>query len=209
MTKRSIRAAFLKTGLLLTALLALGVALSAFDKTPGRVLYGTFKDLMPLVLSIAATWLGFCIQRRTAFHQQLRVLWSSLVNAVQLAVAYTHDKTPTEQEYGAVLVKLSVAIDEFRGVFCNLGETETKRGYYPFEPVKDMHRLIAELGYGKDFKADGAAACRAHVLRLWEDVRKELLKEFDREEPTFPHSHWADLAKAQVYEQHQITKGAQ
>jgi len=207
MTKKTIRRAFLGTILGLALLVAAGIAVSIFDTTEKRLVFSTFKDLLPLTLAIAAAWIGYCVQRRTAYQQQLRVLWSNLVCAVQHAAAYTQMTRPTQPEYRAVLVRLSIAIDEFRGVFCNLGEDTERPGYYPFEPIKDIHRLVSELGYEENFKAPQAdAACRK-IQALWKDVRAVILKEFDREEPSWPHSHWTDEQKGAVYDENDITKG--
>lgn len=93
-----------------------------------------------------------------------------------------------------------------RGVFCNLRETAISRGLYPFEPIKDMYSLIEDLGFGSTYKSCESKKCHDQIFALWKDVRKEILKEFDRELPTFSHSHWEDLSKGRVYEQHKIPK---
>lgn len=206
MTKRSIFLAFVTViavfGLLLTA----GVLLSVFDRTPNRVIFSTFKDLLPLFLGIAAAWLAYCVQRRSAYQQQLRVLWSKLIESVVMATEYTFISSPSEPQYREVLRKLSIAIEEVRGVFCNLEVAGKTRGLYPFEPLKDIYRTITDLGSGGDFKVQKAECARRHIDVLWKDVRRELLKEFDREEPTFPHSHWAELEKGRIYDEHGIEK---
>lgn len=171
-----------------------------------RILYSTFKDLIPLLIATPAAWLGYCVQRRSAYHQQLRSLWSKLIDAVQSAIQYTHLEEPTQQEYSSVLVKLSSAIDEVRGLFCNLGEGDKNLKLYPFEPLKDIYGLLKTLSYGKRFDIDKATVERVKILKLWKSVRQELLKEFDREEPTFPHSHWVDPEKSHVYEENDIPK---
>lgn len=208
MTKKSIKRVFLTAIVVFVALLITGVVISIFDATDDRVVFTTYKDLMPLFLGIAAVWLGYCAQRRSAYQQQLRALWTSLVEAVHLAVQYTHLKQPTEEQFRSVLTRLSVAIDEVRGVFCNLNESAEDIGFYPFEPIKDIYGLITDLGYAKTFKAASVKDCREKIFILWKEVRKEILKEFDREEPTFSHSHWADLEKARVYDDHRIPKKA-
>jgi hypothetical protein len=206
MTKRSIKRAFLWVIAGFGALLVFGVVLSFSDKTDKRVVFTTFKDLLPLFLGIAAAWLAFCVQRRSAYQQQLRLLWSKLVEAVMLSTQYTRLTSPTEQQHREVLMKLSLVIEEVRGVFCNLGGAGTKRGLYPFEPLKDIHVLVEELGSGAQFKGADAERARSHISALWSDVRREILKEFDREEPSFPHSHWADLEKGRVYDEHGIER---
>ena len=206
MNKRSIRRAFYFVFASLGTLLVVGVFLSIIDKTDKRIIFTTFKDLLTLVLGVAAAWLGYCVQRRSAYQQQLRILWSRLVEAISCTTQYTHLTNPTEDQYRLTLAKLSIAIDEVRGVFCNIGETDAATGFYPFEPLKDIHGLVVKMGYADGFCAQDAALFRSKIFALWKDARKEILKEFDREEPTFPHSHWVDLNKGRVYDTHDIPK---
>jgi len=206
MTKKTIHGWFIAAIIYFALLIIFGITLSALDQSDKRILFSTFKDLTPLLISIPAAWLGYCVQRRSAYLQQLRSLWSKLIDAVQSSIQHTHIKQPSQAEHSDILVKLSSAIDEVRSLFCNLGETDKDVGLYPFEPLKDIYGLIEKLSYGKDFSSDKGNEVRKKVFALWKDVRQEFLKEFDREEPTFPHSHWADLEKCRVYEEHDIPK---
>jgi hypothetical protein len=208
MTKKTIRNRFIAAIIGLAVLAGVGILISALDCSADRRVYSTFKDLLPLFLGIAAVWLGYCAQRRNAYQQQLRSLWSSLVEGVHCALQYCELQSPTEEEYRAVLTKLSVAIDEVRGVFRNLPDPSADRGLYPFEPVKNIYLLVEDLGFGQQCGGCASQKCYKQIFALWKDVREEILKEFDREVPTFPHSHWADLEKSRVYDQHGIPKQA-
>jgi hypothetical protein len=207
MTKTTITCWFISAVVLFVALIACGVIISITDATPNRVVFSTYKDLMPLAIAIVAAWLGFCVQRRSAYLQHLRTIWSKLVDAVQSASQFTHLAKPTQENYSQTLVKMSVAVDEIRGVFCNLRESDLG-GLYPFEPIKTIHDLIVELKYGDNFQVANTEATRRRIFALWKDVRTELLKEFDREVPTWHHSHWADAEKGRVYDDHGIPKKA-
>jgi hypothetical protein len=204
--KKTIRKWFIGAIIAFVVLLIVGILISIFDCTRDRIVFSTFKDLLPLFLGIAAVWLGYCVQRRNAYQQQLRSLWSKLVEAVHCAIQYSCLDIPSEEQYRTALAKLSIAIDEVRGVFCNLNETDTSRNLYPFEPIKDIYGLIEDLGFGSTYKSSESKKCHDQIFALWKDVRKEILKEFDREVPTFSHSHWEDLSKGRVYDQHQIPK---
>ena len=206
MTKRSLERAFLSTVTGFLVLWAIGVFLSVWDTTDKRIIFGTYKDLLPLFLGIAAVVLGFFAQRRAAYVQQLRVLWSKLVEAIVLAQQYTYTPNPTRDQFTVVQLKLSIAIEEVRGVFSNLDESDGKDGLYPFEPLKDIYRQIERLEFGDRFKTQEAEKCRKKIETLWKAMRKEILKEFDREEPTFPHSHWNDPSQKTVYDKHNIPK---
>ncbi|HTU24706.1 MAG TPA: hypothetical protein VMF30_04885 [Pirellulales bacterium] len=206
MTKRTVRRWFRAAVLLFVAMIAAGIGLSAADRSEHRVVYGTFKDLIPLMIAIPAAWLGFCVQRRSAYLQQLRSLWSKLIDAVQSATSYTYLEKPSQQDRADALLKMSIAIDEIRGVFCNIGETGREDGLYPFEPLKDIYCEIAELAPAEPFDSGHAIRTRKRIFALWKEVRRELLREFDREEPTFSHSHWADASKSDVYDGNAIPK---
>jgi hypothetical protein len=149
-------------------------------------LYVLLKDGAIFVSALPAAWLAACFQRRTSFLEQLRDLWSQLVDAVQEAVQYTHLEAPTQAQYASVMKKLSAVIDEFRSVFRNLDETRDvpDSGYFPFESIRAIYHLIGDLGYGATFKSDRALATRREVIQLWRRLRQPLLQEFDRQRPS-------------------------
>lgn len=206
MTKKTIQFWFISVMIFLVVLILVGITLSVFDSTDNRKVFGTFKDLIPLAIAVPAAWLGFCFQRRAAYLKQLRSYWSKLVDGVQSAAQYTHLEYPEQKDYSAVLQKMSVAIDETRALFCNLDETDTSPGLFPFEPIKTIYELIAGLNFGDDFDTQNTAKVREQIFVLWKAVRSELLKEFDREVPTWPHTHWVNSKHATVYHQHGIPK---
>jgi len=88
----------------------------------------------------------------------------------------------------------------------NLGEKNNKIGLYPFEPVKDIFGLISDLGCNKQLTEDERKTSRDKIFVLWSDMRRELLKEFDREVPTFSHTHWEQPEKSKIYDKHAIEK---
>jgi hypothetical protein len=149
-------------------------------------LYVLLKDGAIFVSAVPAAWLTACFQRRTSFLEQLRDLWSQLVDAVQEAVQYTHLEAPTQAQYAAVMKKLSAVIDEFRSVFRNLDELRgaPDSGYFPFETIRTIYRLVGDLGYGASFKANLAVETRRDVIQLWRRLRQPLLAEFDRQKPS-------------------------
>jgi hypothetical protein len=82
MTKHSLSRSFILMILLIAFLIIIGIIISFFDTTNNRFIFTTFKDLIPLVLGLIAAYLSFCVQRRFSYQQQLRVLWSKLVEAI-------------------------------------------------------------------------------------------------------------------------------
>lgn len=208
MTKRNLARCFSIAVAIYAVATVAGITIRIFDRTDGTVIYSTFKDMIPFVIAIPAAWLGYCLQRRSSYLQQLRTLWSRLVEAIQRGTHYTYLDNPTKEQHAEVLRSISVSIDEVRGVFTNLNENDTNIGLYPFEPIKDIYGLIQDLGYAHDTPKGKRDKIREKIFALWQEARRELLKEFDREVPTFSHSHWAQPEKSQVYDRLQIEKKA-
>ena len=113
----------------------------------------------------------------------MRALWSKLVQAVQNAIQYTYLNEPSQEEYGKVLIELSIVIDELRGVYRNIGERTGYIGLYPYEPIKGIYEAIAQLGYGK-LEEEKRTTARTIMTGHWKSMRGNFLDEFDRAEPT-------------------------
>lgn len=154
--------------------LTLGVSASPY--------YNAFRDIVPFVFGIPAAYLGYCFQRRQSYMESLRSLWTKLVHAVQESIRYTYDPTPTQGEYAHVLMELAIAVDEVRGVYKNIGEGTGKIGVYPYEPIKEIYRAVAELGHG-DLSSDQRETARKRIKGHWRSIRANFLDEFDRAEP--------------------------
>jgi hypothetical protein len=184
MTKRTLLRAVVVTTTFYLVAIVVGVALRIQYPTKESLPYNTYKDLIPLLFAVPAAWLGFCFQRRSSYLQQLRALWPKIVEAVQMAIQYTHLTAPDLKEYSAVLLKLSIAIDEVRALFRNLNETDDGGGLYPFEPLKATHQVISVLGFGTNFDAVRAESARRGVVDLWKRLQPVFLHEFDREDPS-------------------------
>ena len=152
--------------------------------------YTTFKDLVPLAIAIPAAWLGYCFQRRQAFIKDVRDLWSKLVNATQEAVQYTHIQTPSQSEFAKVQKTLSVAIEEVRGVFTNIGESEENIGYFPFDGIKDIQRIISSLYFGEAVSIEKSTASRAEIIAKWKELRKKFLADCARGAPMRPDNRY-------------------
>ena len=194
MTKRSFLFNILFVILILLITIGVGIFISISDTSQERLAYATFKDMIPLLLAIIASWLTYCIQKRNSFLLHLRLLWSKTILAIQNATQFTHRKNRSQEMYSDTLCQLSVVIDEIRGVYKNIDEKKNG-GYYPFEPIKEMYTLLTEIGYENEYDEKTAIRVRNQIFILWKSMRKEYLKELDREKPTFSHSHWVDHEK--------------
>jgi hypothetical protein len=190
MTKKSLQNWFLTAILFFILLVGIGIFISIIDKSSNRLIFSTFKDLMPLMIAIPTAWLGYCLQRRLSYLQSLRSVWSKLVEAIQYATNYMFLENPTQADHSTAQTKMSVVIDEVRSLFMNLYKKDYSPGLYPFEPLKKIHELLEKEGFGSNFDKKHAVESREAIFKLWKQVRDELLKEFDREVPTFPVSLW-------------------
>ncbi len=155
--------------------------------------YDTFRDIIPFIFAIPAAYLGYCFQRRSSYLESLRSLWSKLVRAVQEAIRYTYDPTPTQEEYADVLTALAIVIDEVRGVYKNVGERPGHIGLFPFEPIKEIHSAMRTLGYG-ELGAEERELARKRLIGHWQSIRANFLDEFDRAEPSKVVSPYLETA---------------
>jgi hypothetical protein len=171
--------------------LVLGIVLRRpFAEAPSGY-YATYKDLIPLVIAIPAAYLAFAFQRRSSYLQALRSVWEHMIAAVAGAMTYTDTTSPSQEQQVQTLNRLSVVIEEVRGVFRNVPVPSEPEGWYPFEPVKQIYQEIRDLGFGEHATPAARAASRDRIYRMWKANRVQLLAEFDRDLPTHHHAEWA------------------
>jgi hypothetical protein len=163
--------------------IAAGVGLRLAFPASASPIYQTYRDLIPLIIALPAAYLAQAFQRRASYVQGLRTLWSSMVGAIAAALAYTDTPEPSKEQFTDVLRRLSGAIEEVRGFYSNV-PSGTGTGWYPFEPIKQIHGVVRELGFGE--AATNARRDEAHdaIFRLWKAARERFLKELDVELPT-------------------------
>lgn len=156
-----------------------------FGGKPGLALYQIIVDFTELQVALIAVYLAYVFQQRAFFVQMLRALWSQIIVAKNEIIGYAHDPALTQEKYTHVYGAISIAIDEMRGVYRNVGETPERLGLYPYEPLHDMLRALTQLGYGEP--TDGQRAnCRARVVRAWNALRYDFRREFRPPEPSNP-----------------------
>ncbi|MBJ2157052.1 hypothetical protein [Variovorax sp. IB41] len=164
-----------------------------FDQNPSAY-YAAYKDAIPLVIAIPAAYLAFAFQRRNSYLQALRAVWGHMVEAIAAALAYTEIEAPTQEQRLQVLTKLSVAIEEVRGVFKNIPADGASDGWYPFEPIKQIHQEIRELTCSNlTDSAKLRSNAKKRIYDMWKASRSRLLAEFDRDKPTHHHAEYAEL----------------
>ena len=177
MTRRGLFRNVLAVCLLLAALVALAVVSAEFHKV--------LKDFGAFFLAIAAAYLGYCFQRRQAFLATLRDLWHACIEAKADIVDYTHLDQANAEKWAKAQRSISVAIDKVRAVYRNVGETEERIGYFPFEPLHDIRRQLERLG-PQETTEPAREDCRDAVIASWNAFRWAFLREFAAPDPTHP-----------------------
>lgn len=160
------------------------------------------KDLFPFSIAVFTAILAAALNYRITFSQNLRELyWRQLVPAIQRAIQYTHLRNPSEAEYAHTLAGLSTAIDGVCALYRNVpeivtsqgtsemgssvGHCEPRKGLYPFEPLKTIHRLVSELRPGH--ASDNACKVRREIVMAWKTVSEAFFRDLgSRVAPTTP-----------------------
>jgi hypothetical protein len=147
--------------------------------------YGFGEDVFPLVVAVLATLLASWFQRRSIFIESLRRLWSGMIEAKIDLKDYARRRDRSEERYVQALGAISRSIDEVRGVYRNVGESDSAIGLFPYEPLHDMRKTLEGLGcepYDKEASARSVEA----LDQAWNALRYRFLAEFDTPEPTSP-----------------------
>ena len=122
--------------------IVVGVVLRVAFPGPASPVYQTYRDLIPLIIALPAAFLAQAFQRRASYMQGLRSVWGNMVNAVAAALTYAETPAPSKEQHVDVLRRLSAVIEELRGFDANVPSGVAPGGWYPFEPVKQIHGVI-------------------------------------------------------------------
>ena len=166
------------------ALLKLHVVAGLSDRQETRA-YELGKDLFPLIVAVAATFLASWFQQRATFLESLRRLWSHLIDAKLCLIEYAEGRERSQAQYRSTYRALARAIDEMRGVYRNVGESSKVVGRYPYEPLHDMRRALERVGHGT-YDEQASAEAIELIDQAWNALRAEFLAEFIPPEPTAP-----------------------
>lgn len=98
---------------------------------------------------------------------------------------FAENKNGTPGQLQEILLDLSKCIDEVRGVYYNINESKTEKGYYPFESLKNIYQIVEELGRSAITDVQRKEA-HDKIAANWQTIRKTFLPEFDRSVPTYP-----------------------
>ncbi len=197
MTRRRLARVTRTVAAIYAGAILLGVVLRVASPGAGAPVYQTYRDLIPLIIALPAAFLAQAFQRRAAYVQGLRAVWADLVGAVAAALTYTELPAPSKEQYADVLRRLSVAIEAVRGFYANLPSGLSSTGWYPFEPVKQIHARVRELGFGDEATAERRADAHEEIFALWKRVRERFLPELEVEVPTYHHAAHAPAGRGE------------
>ncbi len=184
MTKKRLIRNIIITSIFYLIVIIIGLIFYLNSNSEDSKYYDLFKELFPITAAIPLAYLGFCFQRRHNFHTALRLLWVNMIHAVNKAMLFTEGKGDRIKDYPETLLLLAKTIDEVRGVYFNIKESKTEKGFYPFESLKSIYMIIDELGK-KEMNEEDNKIANAKIRMHWQTIRKTFLAEFDRTEPTF------------------------
>lgn len=151
--------------------------------------YQELVKLMPLVILIPATYLGYCFQQRISYLKDLRSLAYNMNNSVREAIKYTYIESPSKTIKLDTLCSLSKVIEEVRMLYKNVGQNKNNIGLYPYEPIKEIYNILKELEIISSEKE--RKEVKDKIINRWNAFwREEFLHEFDRPEPSKPVSKY-------------------
>lgn len=150
--------------------------------------YDYLKDMALVFVTVVAAALAGIYQRRQSFIAALKEEWRDIIKAKSELVAFTHILNPDHAQYMRAFTAMSETLDNMRSVYRNVGETKQLIGYYPYEPLHDMRRVLQAMDPRKvtpENYVDPSVA-RDAIIRSFLTVRESFLEELDLEPPDKP-----------------------
>lgn len=182
-------------------LLFLVIALSLFakfaDDIPGlnvavisgaNKLYEVLRDMSLLIATAGVAYITNVFQKRSNFVESLEEAWRGIVATKSALYAYCEKPYPTSDDYIGAFCRISETIDTMRIVYCNVGETDTLVGLYPYAPLHDMRRALQSIDPRKrsSITQEERKLVRDAILQSFYALRENFLEELDLEQPVHP-----------------------
>ncbi|MGE0700501.1 MAG: hypothetical protein AB7O57_15495, partial [Hyphomicrobiaceae bacterium] len=151
-------------------------------------IYDYQKDMALVLVTVVATFLAGIYQRRQSFIAALKEEWRDIVKAKSALIDYTHLAAPDHRQYLAAFKVMSETLDNMRCVYANVGESSERIGYYPFEPLHDMRRVLQALDprHADASRPLDRSLARDAVIQSFLALRERFLEELDLEAPDNP-----------------------
>jgi hypothetical protein len=150
--------------------------------------YEYLKDMALVFVTVVAAYLANVFQKRSNFIEGLEEQWRSIVATRSALYGYFEKPYPTLDDYIATYRTLSETIDSMRIIYRNVGETRLLVGLYPYAPLHDMRRVLADMDprTKATFTAEERQLASAAIQQLFAALRETFLEELDLQEPDHP-----------------------
>lgn len=148
-------------------------------------IYTFMRDMVLVLVTMAAAYLADVFQRRTKFVASLEEEWRAMVKTKNRLVTFCEREDTTLNDYLHVYGRMSATLDNMRIVYRNVGETDHLIGLYPYSPLHDMRRALETLDprKGGAVTAEQRRVVRAAIQQSFSALRETFLEELDLEEP--------------------------
>jgi hypothetical protein len=198
MTRSKLRRTLRWTYVALIVVLAVSLVTKLAPHIPGiagsplesiaKDVYEYLKDMALVFVTVVAAALAGIYQRRQSFIAALKEEWRDIIKAKSELIYFTHLQAPDHAQYMRAFTAISETLDNMRSVYGNVGETKRLIGYYPYEPLHDMRRVLQSLDPRKvtpETRVDPSVA-RDAIIRSFQAVRESFLEELELEPPDKP-----------------------
>jgi hypothetical protein len=198
MTRSKLRRTLRWSYVALTVVLAVSLVTKLAPHIPGiagspvegiaKDVYEYLKDMALVFVTVVAAYLAGIYQRRQSFIAALKEEWRDIIKAKSELIYFTHLSAPDHAQYMRAFTVMSETLDNMRSVYGNVGETKRLIGYYPYEPLHDMRRVLQAMDPRKvtpETRIDPSLA-RDAIIRSFLAVRESFLEELDLEPPDKP-----------------------
>lgn len=198
MTRSSLRRTLRRAYWILGGVLLVSIVAKLADHLPGlagtplerllKDIYDYLKDMSLVLITVIAAYLANVFQKRSLFLNALKEEWRNMVKAKSTLFTYTLLESPSQEQYLAAFCAVSESLDNMRGVYRNVGETDALIGLYPYAPLHDMRRALQTLEPmpGRVTTAEARKLARDAILQSFYALRETFLEEMDLEAPDNP-----------------------
>lgn len=160
-------------------------ALAKYFNHPG--IYSLFKDMSGYVLLAVGPYVAYLFQRRGKFVELLQEEWRKVGEVKQDIISYCQKGKSDIDQYIDLYSNLSIAIDNMRALFRNVGESEEYIGLYPYETLHDFRRQLETIDPRKGpVSAAAMKDASRNIVSSFQAFRDIFLIELSPVEPDFP-----------------------
>ncbi len=161
-----------------------GIAGTPVDRALGDA-YDYLRDMSLLIATGGVAYLTNVFQKRSKFVESLEEEWRGIVRTKSALYTFCEKQYPTSDDYLSAFCRISETIDNMRIVYCNVGETKTFVGLYPYAPLHDMRRALQSIDPRKrtNIPPEETKLARDAILQSFYALRESFLEELDLNEP--------------------------